>query len=106
MAYTYQVSFDIRHEQMEQLHIGAALEKVIGYLRTLLPNEPGFITARAWYSLDTTDKTHLIVQSTWDQWEDLQEHQSSGLAEQKVLAEFEPHIEIDDLTVNIYEEVP
>lgn len=105
MAYTYHVSFEIGQEQMEQLHIGAALEKILGYLRTLLPNEPGFITARAMYSLDILSSTHIIVQSTWDQWGDLLAHQSSGLAEQKVLSEFKPHVKLDDLTVHTYEEV-
>lgn len=106
MAYIYQVSFEIRHEQMEQLRIGSALERTLGYLRTLLPNEPGFITARAMYTLDTPGGTHLVVQSTWDQWEDLQAHQTSELAEQKVLTEFKPHVALDDLTVQVYEEVP
>lgn len=106
MAFTYQVSFEIGHEQMEQLRIGTTLEKVIGYLRTLLPNEPGFISAHALYSLDTPGKTCLVIESSWDQWEDLQAHQSSGLAEQKVLSEFEPHVAIEDLTVQIYGEVP
>jgi hypothetical protein len=106
MAYTYQVSFEIEHEQMEQLHIGAALEKILGYLRTLLPNQPGFISARAMYSLDIPGKTHLQVQSIWDEWEDLLAHQRSALAEQKVLSEFEPHVALDDLSVHVYEEVP
>jgi len=105
MAYTYLVSFEIGQEQMEQLHIGAALEKVLGYLRTLLPNEPGFMTARAMHSLDDLGPTSVIVQSMWDQWEDLLAHQSSGLAEQKVLSEFEPHVKIEDLTVHVYEEI-
>jgi heme-degrading monooxygenase HmoA len=105
MAYTYQVSFEINHEQMEQLHIGAALEKVIGYLRTLLPNEMGFITVKAMHSLNVPGKTHLVIQSTWDQWEDLQAHQASRLAEQKVLSEFEPHVKLEDLSVHVYEEV-
>lgn len=106
MAYTYQVSFEIEHEQMEQLRIGAALEKTLSYLRTLLPNQPGFISAHAMYSLDFPNKTHLLVQSFWDEWEDLQAHQASGLAEQKVLSEFEPHVALEDLTVHVYEEVP
>jgi hypothetical protein len=106
MAYTYQVSFEIEHEQMEQLSIGATLEKILGYLRTLLPNQTGYISARALYSLDMPDKTHLQVQSTWDEWEDLQVHQRSGLAEQKVLSEFEPHVALEDLSVHVYEEVP
>jgi hypothetical protein len=106
MAYTYQVSFEIEHEQMDQLRIGATLERVVGYLRTLLPNLQGFITARAMYSIDTPGKTQLIVQSTWDEWEDLQSHQRSGLAEQKVLTEFKPHMALENLSVHIYEEVP
>ena len=105
MAYTYQVGFEISHEQMEQLRIGAALEKILGYLRILLPNQMGFINVSAMYTLDTPGLTQLIVQSTWDQWEDLQTHQNSGLAEQKVLAEFEPHIALEHLTVHVYEEV-
>jgi len=106
MAYTYQVSFEIEHEQMEQLRIGATLEKILGYLRTLLPNQTGYITARAMFSLDMPGKTHLLVQSVWDEWEDLQAHQHSGLAEQKVLSEFKPHVALEDLSVHVYEEVP
>jgi hypothetical protein len=106
MAYTYQVSFEIKHEQMEQLRIGAALEKILGYLKTLLPNQTGFISARAMYSLDTPGKTLLEVQSTWDGWDDLKSHQQSGLAEQKVLSEFEPHVALKDLDVHIYQEIP
>jgi heme-degrading monooxygenase HmoA len=106
MAYTYQVSFEIEHEQMDQLRIGAALEKILSYLRTLLPNQPGFISARAMFSIDIQDKTHLQVQSIWDEWEDLLAHQRSELAEQKVLAEFEPHVALEDLSVHVYEEVP
>jgi hypothetical protein len=106
MAYTYQVSFEIEHEQIEQLRIGATLEKILGYLRTLLPNQAGYISARAMYSIDMPGKTHLLVQSIWDEWEDLQAHQESGLAEKKVLSEFEPHVALEDLSVHIYEEVP
>jgi hypothetical protein len=58
------------------------------------------------YSLDVPNKTHLQVQSIWDEWEDLQAHQASGLAEQKVLSEFEPHVAIEELSVHVYEEVP
>ncbi len=52
MAYIYEVSFDIRSNQLSQLDIGAPLERVVGYLRTLLPSEPGYVTSRAMYSLD------------------------------------------------------
>jgi hypothetical protein len=106
MAYTYQVEFEISHNQMEELRIGSALEKIIGYLRTLLPNEMGFINARAMYTLDTPGMTHVCVQSSWDQWEDLLAHQGSRVAERKVLTELKPHITLEDLTVHVLEEVP
>ena len=45
MAYIYEVSFDINKNQMSQLQIGQPLERVLGYLRTLLPGEPGYVTS-------------------------------------------------------------
>ncbi len=74
MAYVYEVSFDIQADQMSQLEIGAPLERVIGYLRTLLPSEPGFVTSRAMYSIGVPDKTNLVIQSVWERWEDLENH--------------------------------
>jgi hypothetical protein len=107
MAYIYSISFDIGPDQMDELQIGASLERTLGYLRTLLPNETGFITARAMCALDPDQdgEIDLILQSVWDRWEDLKAHQESSLAEDKVLREFEPHVELEDLRVRIYEEV-
>lgn len=105
MAYVYQVSFDIRSEQMDELEIGASLERVLAYLRTLLPGEAGYMTSRAMSSVNDLDRTHVIVQSMWDSWEDLARHRQSSLAEDKVLSEFEPHVTLEDLVVHAYEEV-
>jgi hypothetical protein len=105
MAYIYQVGFEIKPEQMEQLQIGTALERVLGYLRVLLPGEPGFVTARAMYSLDRADRTHLICESVWETWDDLETHRRSRRAEDKVLTEFEPHVTLKDLSVHVYEDV-
>src|SRR5512137_2302002 len=99
MAYALQVEFDIRPDQMDELAVGASLERVLGFLRTLLPGEPGFVSARALYSLDIAGKTHLVLQSIWQTWADLVAHQQSGLAENKVLVEFQPHVTFSDLTV-------
>lgn len=106
MAYVYEVSFDIRPEQMEELQIGASLERVLGYLRTLLPEQVGYITARALYSVENEQATHLIVQSEWEHWEDLTKHRDSSLSEDKVLEEFEPHVELQHLVARTYTEVP
>jgi hypothetical protein len=105
MAYIYEVSFEINKNQMSQLEIGAPLERVIGYLRTLLPGEPGYVTSRAMYSINDLDNTNLVIQSVWERWDDLEIHKNSTLAEQKSLIEFTPHINEDALRVCIYEEV-
>jgi len=105
MAYIYEVSFDISKDQLSQLEIGAPLERVIGYLRTLLPGESGYVTSRAMYSMDDPDKTNLVIQSVWERWDDLKDHKNSSLAEQKTLTEFGPHISEDALKVRVYEEV-
>jgi hypothetical protein len=105
MAYVYQVCFDIQPDQMNELEIGAALERVLAYLRALLPSEPGYISSRAMSSLNDPDKTHLIVQSIWDGWSDLEQHQHSSLAEDKVLAEFQPHVSLQDMSACVYQEV-
>jgi len=105
MAYIYEVSFDIDKDQMSQLQIGQPLERVLGYLRTLLPGEPGYVTSRAMYSLDDPDNTNLVVQSVWERWEDLKNHKDSSLAEQKTLTEFASQIDPEALKVRIYEEV-
>ena len=105
MAYVYHVGFYICPDQVSELQIGASLERVLGYLRTLLPGEPGYITSRALHSLDVPDRIHLMFQSTWETWEDLQAHRGSALSEDKVLAEFQPHVTLEDLDVHIYEDV-
>lgn len=105
MAYIYQIDFDIRPDQMSELQIGASLERVLAYLRALLPSEPGYITSRAMHSVDVPDRIHLIFQSTWENWDDLKNHQGSSVSENKVLTEFKPHVELQDLTAHVYEEV-
>jgi quinol monooxygenase YgiN len=105
MAYIYQVSFDIRPDQMSELEIGSSLERVLAYLRTLLPSQPGHINSRAMHSLDMQNRTHLVFQSAWETWDDLQAHRQSSLAEDKVLTEFAPHVSLEDLSARAYEEV-
>lgn len=106
MAYIHRVTFELEPEQMNQLEIGAALERALGYLRTLLPSQVGFITTRAMYSLDIKDRTELIIESVWENWEDATAHSESSLLEDKILLEFEPHVPLEDLTSHMYEEVP
>lgn len=105
MAYIYQVGLDIQADQLSDLQIGGALERVLGYLKTLLPVEDGYITARAMSSLDIPDKTHLVLESIWEHWEDLERHRDSQLAENKILEEFDPHVQLHHLETHIYVEV-
>lgn len=105
MAYVYEISFDIDSQKMNQLKIGASLERVLGYLRTLLPSEQGYVTSRALYSLESEDTTHVIFQSEWQDWEDLNRHVSSSLLEDKILQEFEPHIKMEHLISHTFNEI-
>jgi hypothetical protein len=105
MAFTYLIHFQIKDEDIPQLKIGSSLERTLGYLRTLLPSEEGFITARAMKTLESVNPTNLIFESSWQTWEDLKRHINSNLAEDKILKEFEPHVELEDLNTQIYEDV-
>ena len=106
MAYIYQITFDIHPDQMNELQIGSSLERILGYLRTLLPTDVGFITVRAARSVHLKhEQVHILVESEWEWWEDLEHHRESSLAEDKVLQEFEPHVELEDLEVHVFEEV-
>lgn len=105
MAFVYEVSFDIDSDQMNQLKIGSSLERVLGYLRTILPGEQGYVTSRALYSLESEETTHVIFQSEWQEWEDLDRHVTSSLLEDKVLKEFEPHIKLENLTSRTMNEI-
>lgn len=104
MAYIYQVSFDILPTQMSELQIGAALQRVLGYLRALLPSQAGYVTSRAMYSIDMVERTHLIFQSVWRSWEDIDAHRRSSLDEAKVLAEFRPHVVLENISTRLFEE--
>ncbi len=105
MAYTYILRFHITPQQMSELEIGSSLERVLGYLRTLLPSQDGFITSRALYSLDNEEKIELLFESVWESWESIQAHGDSALSEEKILLEFGKHINQDDLRLTLYEEV-
>ena len=105
MAYFYQITFDVHTDDMSELQIGGSLERTLGYLRTLLPSERGYITIRAARSVEAQERVCVLVESEWDTWQDLERHRASSLAEDKVLKEFEPHVELEDLTVCVFEEV-
>jgi hypothetical protein len=106
MAFIYQISFDIHPDQMGELEIGSSLERTLGYLRSLLPTEVGFITVRAARSVQLEhEEIQVLIESEWEYWNELENHRHSNLAEDKILQEFEPHIELDDLEVHVFEEV-
>ncbi len=104
MPYIYEISFDIDPGKMSGLHIGGNLERVIGYLRTMLPTMPGYVMSRGMYSLDIPEKTHIILMTVWMTWADLDEHRRSRLSETQALAQF-GHIKPEDMTVHMYQEI-
>jgi hypothetical protein len=107
MAYIYEVGFHITPEQTKELEIGSSIERVLGYLKTLLPGEDGYETVRAFHSVDQKpgDPVMVVIQSSWEYWDDLVKHRDSELAEEKVLLEFGEHLSKDDLAVHTFEEV-
>ncbi len=105
MAYIYEMSFDINSDQLDALKIGASLERVLGYLRTLLPSETGYVTTRALYSVENEEETHIVFLSEWEEWEDLEQHKKSPLLEDKIIKEFDPHIKLEHLSTRVYNEV-
>lgn len=105
MAYLHEVEFVIGSDQLDMLRIGASLERVLGYLRTLLPNMPGYISAQAFTTVENSDQVSVLVTSLWEDWSDLKAHEQSAFAEEKILKEFEPEIQLADLKVTVYKEV-
>lgn len=106
MSYIYQTTFDIRSEDVDEVRVGKSLDTSLAYLKAFLPNEPGFINARAMISLSHDDRAHLIIESVWDDWETLAEHiEKSPFAEPRILPKFDLKIKPLDLKTSIYEEV-
>ena len=105
MAFVYQVSFNIKPDQMADLAIGSALERALAALRALLPDQAGYISSRGMHSLDRDDTTRIVFESVWSDWDEFQEHIKSAIAEDRVIKEFQPHLSVDNLTNHQYEEV-
>ena len=76
-------------------------------LLKLSPEYHDFCTRRiaALLAKSQQSRTHLVFESVWEDWDDLESHRGSSISEDKVLAEFKPHVEMQDLTVRVYEEV-
>ncbi len=105
MAYVYEVSFDIPDDQAPQLRVGASVQRVLAYLRSLLPNIQGYVTTRAMYSLTDEPNIRLVFQSVWDDAEHLNRHLHSRMEEQTVMLEFAPNARIENLEARVYEEL-
>jgi hypothetical protein len=105
MAFVYQVSFDIKQDQLSDLEIGSALERAVMALRALLPDQAGYVSSRGMHSIGRDNVTHIVFQSVWSDWDEFQNHIRSAVAEDRVIQEFQPHLSIDNLTTSQYEEV-
>jgi hypothetical protein len=106
MTYIYQTMIDLNSEDADQIRTGKSLGLGLAYLKAVLPNEPGFITARAMVSMAKNDKTHLVIESSWEDWEALEMHlQKSPFAEKKIFPQFDLQVKSLDLATVIYEEV-
>lgn len=106
MPYIYQTTFDIATKDIDQLQIGRSLQLSLAYLKALLPNEPGFINARAMYSLTHEDMTHIAFESSWEDWAALQTHrEQSPFAEEKMISHFEMKVSPENVATHLFEEL-
>lgn len=106
MSYIYHISFNIDRSEIDQLSIGKSLQNSVGYLRALLPGEPGYITSRAMYLISDYEKTHIIFESVWETWDDIELHRkNSRMDENRLLKDFQMKVNLQNLEANIYEEV-
>ena len=105
MPYVHQVSFNLPQNQSAELKIGAPLQRVIAYLRALLPNEVGYVTSRAMYSIDNSDRMRVVFQSVWENWDHLVAHRNSQVMEGKTLTEFGHLVTGNDITSQSFAEV-
>jgi quinol monooxygenase YgiN len=105
VPYIHETSFTISPDQMDELQVGHSLGRTLAFLKAQLPNEHGFMTSRALYSVDDPATTRIVLLSEWGSWEALQRHHESELAESKALTEFEPHVRPADMTTRIYAEI-
>lgn len=106
MPFIYQTTFDIETKDVGELQIGRSLQLSLSYLKAFLPNEPGFINARAMYSITHDGVTHVSFESTWEDWETLENHRDkSSFAEEKMLSRFEVKIVPLNVATHIYEEI-
>ncbi len=106
MAYVYEITFDIPGSDYQQMRLGESVQVALAYLRALLPNEPGYITSRAMYSLNHTELTHIVFQSVWEDWDSLLHHRThSRLNGANLLNEFKLEVEPLNLHTNVFEEI-
>ena len=105
MPYVYEVSFEIKPDQMSQLEIGQSLERLVGYMKIRLPVQPGFVFADAWYSVDDPATTRIVARSEWSDWPDVEGHRKSAILEDHLFEEFDPHVKPGDIAIRTYAEV-
>ncbi len=106
MPYIYQTSFDMETKDIGQLEIGNSMQLSLAYLKAFLANEPGFINARAMYSLAKGEITHIFFESSWEDWASLENHREKSLfAEEKMLHQFELKVYPFNVGSHIFEEI-
>jgi hypothetical protein len=105
MPYVYEVSFDVPPEKMSEIEIGQSLERLVGYMKTRLPSQRGFVYTHAVYSVDDPKKIHVVIRSECSDWSDVELHRKTALLEDSMLQEFDPHVSKSDITVRTYAEV-
>jgi hypothetical protein len=67
--------------------------------------QPGFVFADAWYSVDDPGSTRVVTRSEWSDWSDVEDHRLSSMLEDHLFEEFDPHVNVANISTRTYAEV-
>lgn len=101
MPYTYHVEFDIAPDHLRLLEVGGELEVIAATLKTRLPDEAGMISSCTLYSVDRPGTIHVIFESLWENWDDLEGHRDGELDEHKYVTQWGPAV-TGPVTAHVY----
>ena len=102
MPYTYHVEFDLAPDQARLLEVGGDLEVIAATLKTRLPDEAGMVSSRTLYSVDRPGAVHVIFESLWEDWDDLEAHREGPLDEHKYVSEWAPPGAAGPMSTHVY----
>ena len=105
MPYVYELTFDIPSEGIAEIdRVGASLDRVVAYLRAIVPDFEGYMGSRAMFSIDKPDAVTVRFETVWEGWRDAEGHIRSAYQPAKVFEHF-GYVDPQTMNIRIYQEV-